>query len=52
MLTRWISSLREVGEHYRRDDEVRRQRLYESSEVAGEKRGVSFRVRTMRSYGR
>src|SRR5215203_6494875 len=51
-LTRRISSLREVGEHYRRDDEVRRQRLYESSEIAGEKCGVSFRVRTMRSYGR
>lgn len=51
-LTRRISSFRKVGEHYRRDDEVHRQRLYEASEIAGELRGVGFRVRTMRSYGR
>ena len=37
------------GEHCGRDDEVRRQRLYESPEIAGEKGGVSFRVRTMRA---
>ena len=51
-LIRRISSFRKVGEHYRRDDEVHRQRLYESSEIAGELRGVGFQVRTMRSYGR
>jgi hypothetical protein len=38
-----------VGEHYGRDDEVHRQRLYESPEIAGEKREVGFRVKTMRS---
>jgi SAM-dependent methyltransferase len=51
-LTRRISSFRKVGEHYRRDDEVHRLQLYESSEIAKELRGVGFRVRTMRGYGR
>lgn len=51
-LTRRISSFRKVGEHYRRDDEVHRLRLYESSEIVRELRRVGFRVRTMRGYGR
>jgi SAM-dependent methyltransferase len=52
MLIRRITSFRRVGEHYRRDDEVHRLRLYESSEIARELRRVGFRVRTMRAYGR
>jgi SAM-dependent methyltransferase len=50
-LTRRITSFRKVGDHYRRNDEVHRLRLYESSEMARELRGVGFRVRTMRRYG-
>lgn len=51
ILTRRIISFRRVGEHYRRDDEVHRQPLYESLEIAGELRRAGFRVRTMRGYG-
>jgi SAM-dependent methyltransferase len=51
-LTRRITSFRKVGDHYRRNDEVHRLRLYESSEMARELRRVGFRVRTMRRYGR
>lgn len=36
MLIRRITSFRRVGEHYRRDDEVNRLQLYESSEIARE----------------
>jgi SAM-dependent methyltransferase len=52
MLTRRIISFRKVGEHYRRADEVHRQRLYEAKDVARELRRIGFRVRTMHSYGR
>ncbi len=52
ILTRRITSFRRVGEHYRRDDEVHRQRLYRSSEISGQLRRVGFRVRPMRAYGR
>ncbi len=52
ILTRRITSFRKVGEHYRRDDEVHRQRLYGTAEIAGELRRTGFRVRTMRGYGR
>ncbi len=51
-LTRRIISFRKLGEHYRRDDEVHRQRLYESAEIARDLRQIGFRVRTMRVYGR
>ncbi len=51
-MTRRITSFRRVGEHYRRDDEVHRLRLYDSSESARELRRVGFRVRTMHAYGR
>ena len=51
-LTRRMTSFRKVEEHYRRADEVHRQRLYKTADVAGELRRVGFRVRTMRSYGR
>ncbi len=51
-MTRRIVSFRKVGEHYRRDDEVHRVRLYDPSELSAELRRVGFRVRTMRAYGR
>jgi len=50
-LTRRIVSFRRVGEHYRRDDELHRVRLYEPSELSDELREVGFRVRTMHGYG-
>jgi SAM-dependent methyltransferase len=51
-LTRRIITFRRAGEHYRRSDEVHRQRLYKAPDVAGELRLVGFRVRTIRGYGR
>ncbi len=51
ILTRRIISFRKVGNHYRRDDELHRQRLYKSIDVAKELRRAGFRVRTIRSYG-
>ena len=50
-MTRRIVSFRKVGEHYRRDDEVHRVRLYEPEELSAELRLAGFRVRTMRAYG-
>jgi SAM-dependent methyltransferase len=50
-LTRRISSFRKMGEHYRRDDEVHRVRLYEPAELSAELSRAGFEVRTMRSYG-
>ena len=52
ILTRRIISFRKVGNHYRRETELHRQRLYKSTDVAKELREVGFRVRTIRSYGR
>jgi SAM-dependent methyltransferase len=51
-LTRRIVSFRRVGEHYRRDDEVHRVRLYDPSELSAELRRVGFEVRMMHGYGR
>jgi SAM-dependent methyltransferase len=51
-LTRRIISFRKAGEHYRRRDEVHRQRLYKAHDVVRELRRVGFRVRTIRGYGR
>lgn len=51
ILTRRITSFRRVGEHYRRDEEVHRQRLYEPREVSWELRRAGFVVRTAQSYG-
>lgn len=51
MLVRRIFSFRKVGEHYRRDDEVHRVRLYEPGEVSDELRRAGFEARTMRAYG-
>jgi SAM-dependent methyltransferase len=50
-LTRRITSFRKVGKSYRRDEEVHHLRLYTRSELAGQLRGVGFRVRTLRRYG-
>lgn len=50
-LTRRIITLRKVGEHYRRDDEIHHVRLHRSTEIAHKLRQVGFKVQTMRSYG-
>jgi SAM-dependent methyltransferase len=50
-MARRIVSFRKVGEHYRRDDEVHRVRLYDPAELSAGLRGAGFEVRTMRSYG-
>ncbi|MUG97301.1 methyltransferase domain-containing protein [Scytonema sp. UIC 10036] len=51
ILTRQIITFRKVGEHYRRDDEVHRQQLYETVEVTEKLNRVGFEVQTMPNYG-
>jgi SAM-dependent methyltransferase len=51
LLTRRITSFRKVGELYRRDHEVHRQRLLERSELAAQLRGAGFRVWPLAGYG-
>ena len=43
-MERRIVSFRKVGEHYRRDDEVHRVRLYDPSELSAELERAGFRV--------
>jgi SAM-dependent methyltransferase len=50
-MTRRIVSFRKLVEHYRRNEEVHRVRLYEPAEISGLLRRAGFGVRTMRSYG-
>jgi SAM-dependent methyltransferase len=50
-MERRIVSFRKVGEHYRRDDEVHRVRLYDPAELSAGLERAGFRIRTMRSYG-
>ena len=51
LLTRRITSFRRVGDLYRRDQEVHRQRLLDRAELAAQLRGIGFRVRILRGYG-
>jgi SAM-dependent methyltransferase len=51
LLTRRITSFRRVGELYRRDQEVHRQRLLAGPELADQLRRIGFRVRILRGYG-
>jgi SAM-dependent methyltransferase len=51
LLTRRITSFRRVGELYRRDQEVHRQRLLAGPDLAAQLRRVGFRVRILRGYG-
>ncbi|HET7272803.1 MAG TPA: class I SAM-dependent methyltransferase, partial [Rubrobacter sp.] len=50
-MERRIVSFRKVGEHYRREDEVHRVRLYDPSELSAALGEVGFLVRTVRAYG-
>lgn len=48
---RQILTFRQVGEFYRRDEEVHHQRLFDRAEIARELERVGFQVQTSRSYG-
>ncbi len=50
-MTRRIVSFRKVGEHYRRDSEVHRVRLYDPGEVEGSLGRAGFEVKTLGAYG-
>lgn len=50
-LIRRIITFRQVGEHYRRDDEVHCLQLYKAEDVARELRQAGFQVQVGRSYG-
>ena len=50
-MERRIVSFRKVGEHYRRDEEVHRVRLYDSEEVEAKLEEAGFEVTTMGGYG-
>lgn len=52
ILTRRITTFRKVGQLYRRDHEVHRLRLYDRDELVAQLRGLGFRVRTLRDYGK
>jgi SAM-dependent methyltransferase len=49
--TRYITSFRKIGEHYRRSHEVHRVQLYRALEISGLLRLAGFRVRTVRRLG-
>jgi SAM-dependent methyltransferase len=51
ILTRRIITLRRVGEHYRRDDEIHHLRLYEATDVAAQLHQAGFQVEIMHQYG-
>jgi SAM-dependent methyltransferase len=51
-LARTITSFRQVGELYRRDQEVHCQRLLPRSELAAQLRSIGFEVRVLRGYGK
>lgn len=51
LLTRHITSFRKVGELYRRDHEVHRQRLLPGAEVESWLKAIGFEVRTLDAYG-
>lgn len=50
-LTRRIVSFRQVGDTYRRQEEIHPQQLYPRTKIAEMLRGIGYRVRPMRSYG-
>ncbi|MBW4577588.1 MAG: class I SAM-dependent methyltransferase [Aphanothece sp. CMT-3BRIN-NPC111] len=52
ILTRRIITLRQVGDLYRRTDEVHRQRLFNATTLAEELNQIGFQVEMMDRYGR
>lgn len=51
LLTRHITSFRKVGDHYRRDHEVHRQRLLPRALVISWLQQIGFEVETLAAYG-
>lgn len=51
ILTRRIVTLRQVGDYYRRDDEVHRQQLYLADNILQMLQQVGFEVEAYRCYG-
>lgn len=51
ILTRRIITFFRCGEHYRRDEEVHHQRLYEATEIVQALVKIGFRVETLKGYG-
>jgi SAM-dependent methyltransferase len=51
VLTRRITTFRQVGTLYRRDEEIHRQRLYPRAEITALLRELGFRVRVLSAYG-
>src|SRR5262249_45315370 len=51
ILTRTITSFRQIGELYRRDDEVHRLKLWPRAEVVEWLRDVGFEVEVLAAYG-
>jgi SAM-dependent methyltransferase len=51
LLTREITTFRKVGELYRRDHEVHRQRLLPRTDVESWLKAIGFEVRTLDAYG-
>jgi SAM-dependent methyltransferase len=51
-LIRRIITLRKVGEHYRRDEEIHHLRLYKATNIAEKLCQIGFQIQVMRSYGR
>jgi SAM-dependent methyltransferase len=51
LLTRSITTFRKIGDLYRRDHEVHRQRLFAPAEIKKQLAGIGFRVRVLKSYG-
>jgi SAM-dependent methyltransferase len=50
-LTRKMTIFRQIGNFYRRSEEIHHIQLYKSSEIAKELRQIGFRVRIIRGYG-
>ncbi|MDY6900456.1 MAG: class I SAM-dependent methyltransferase [Cyanobacteriota bacterium] len=51
ILTRRIITFRQLGEYYRRDEEVHYQRLYKETEIIQALHQIGFQVKTNSSYG-
>jgi SAM-dependent methyltransferase len=51
IVTRYITSFRQRGGSYYRDDEIHQLRLYERAWLVDELRAAGFRVRTIKAYG-
>jgi hypothetical protein len=46
-----MTIFRQIGNFYRRSEEIHHIQLYKSSEIAKELRQIGFRVRIIRGYG-